>query len=87
MLLLRGLPTATSLSSHAQNSSDSGVLTVSFLGRILLEQRGEVEMPRTGFHVITNTDFVNAATQAELALPRQPLHRRGGAYQAPYKDT
>lgn len=83
----RGVPAGTSLSSHAQNSSDSGVLTVHFLGRTLPEQREEVEIPRTDFHVITNTDFVNAATQPKLPLARQPLHRRGGAHQAPYKDS
>lgn len=72
MLLLRGLPTGTNLSSHAQNSTDSGVLTVNFLGRILLEQREEVQIPRIDFHVITNTDFVNAATQPSCLFLGSP---------------
>lgn len=53
---------------------------MSFLGGFLPEQREEVEMSRTDFHIITNMDFVDAATQPKLPLPRQPLHSRGGAY-------
>lgn len=47
----------------------------------------EVKIPRTGLHFLRNRDFVSAATQAELSLPRQSLHRRDDAQQSRYRDT